>query len=352
MLSRVADSIYWMARYMERAENLARLMLANQNLMLDAGASQQDESAFWQPILMTTGDEEGYFKLYSSLNGADVEEYVAVRVENSNSILNCIRTARENARMIRDQITDEVWRAVNDLHLSLIGDKAKQMLAQTPAEFYETVMQGSGRFQGVARATMMRDETWHFFQIGNYLERADQTSRLIDACSNVALVQPPHPDAQPLRWQALLHSCSAWHGYREHHREIEPQSVLEFLFLSETFARSVRFCVREVDIALSSLIAPPSSKSVPDPIRLSGRIRADIAFGSIEEILEIGLHEFIDGLQARLGKLGSAIFETYVLYADLAPLTIDPPSARTAAPLGAWHSEVEVAVQQQQQQQQ
>jgi len=348
MLSRVADSLYWMARYMERAENLARLLLANQSLMLDAGRHLANTDAFWGPILMTTGDEEGYHKLYSALDGDDIADYLTERPENPNSIVNCIRSARENARMIRDQITDEVWRSVNDLYLMVISDKGRQMRQQTPTDYYEMITQGSGLFQGMARGTMMRDASWQFLQIGTYLERADKTSRLVDACSGVPLVIPPHPDAQPLRWTSLLHSCSAYHGYREHDNQLNPRSVLEFLFLSDRFARSVRFCVQEVDAAMKKLVPPPGTGATVDPCRASGRLKADLDFTTIEEILERGLHEYIDDLQAKLNVVGRSIFETFVLYADITPVSAQLPTRR--APIGAWHADLDMQQQQQQQQ--
>jgi uncharacterized alpha-E superfamily protein len=348
MLSRVADSIFWMARYMERAENLARLLLANQTLMLDSGGN--DDGAFWEPILMTTGDEEGYTVLYAHVTGDNVQEYLSANPKNPNSIVNCIRTARENARMVRDQLTDELWRAVNDLYLHVTSEKGVQFRRHSSADFYETIMQGSGLFQGVARATMMRNQAWQFLQMGTYLERADKTSRLIDACSNVALVVSPHPDARPLRWQALLRSCSAWHGYREHHASVVPRDVIDFLFLSEQFARSVRFCVREVYNALKQLPAPPGSPPTSNPLRLAGRLFNDVDLAVVDDILDAGLHEYIDHLQSRLNALGAAIFQTHVLYADPTQITAPAPTiTHAAAPLGAWHTDLDMQMQQQQQ---
>lgn len=354
MLSRVADSIYWMARYMERAENLARLLLANQSLMLDSG--NVDDRGFWEPILMTTGDEAGFDAVYPDVKGEYVQVYLASHAKNPNSIVNCIRTARENCRMVRDQLSDEVWRAVNDLYLLVMSDRGRDLRENSTAEFYETIMQGSCLFQGASRATMMRGEAWQFFQLGTYLERADKTSRLIDACSNISLEVPPHPDAQPLRWQALLRSCSAWHGYREFHHSIVPQHVIEFLFLNEQFARSVRFCVREVHLALKQLPVPPGSTNSGNPKRLATRLYNDVDLATVEEILDFGLHDYIDQLQARLNAVGAAVFETHVLYADLTPLSVTTPAVtptitQSAAPLGAWHTDLDVQVQQQQQQQ-
>ena len=347
MLSRVAYSIYWMARYMERAETLARLLSANQSLMLDAGA-QQEGSDFWQPILMATGDEEGYHRLYDVPQAGRIAEYLAVHPENPNSIVNCIRCARENARMIRDQITDEVWRSVNDLYLFVTTDRGRQLYAQSPADYCEQITQGSSLFQGAARATMMRDVCWQFLQIGTYLERADKTSRLVDTCSGVPLVTPPHPDAQPLRWLSLLHSLSAYHGYREHDNQLNPRSVLEFLFLSDRFVRSVRFCTREVDRALRSLMTPPGATPEHDPLRASGRLCASLDYGTIDEILEFGLHEYIDDLQMRLNALGNAIFETFVLYADVSAVVMPSGPVRSHS-IGAWHAAEDMQMQQQQQ---
>lgn len=349
MLSRVADSIYWMARYMERAENLARLLMANQNLMLDAGARGQEEDNLWEPVLMATGDDEGYYAVYDTLTGPNVEDYLSVRPENFNSIVNCIRTARENARMIRDQIPDEVWRSANDLYLLITSERGEQLRQQTRTEYYEEVVRGSCLFQGVARATMMRDEGWQFLQIGTYLERADKTSRLVDMCSGLPMKKSSQGIAHPLRWQSLLHSCSAYHGYREHDNEIDPRGVLEFLFLSDRFSRSVRFCMREVNRAMTQLDAPPGMQGMPPPVRACGLLRARLEFGTIDEILDHGVHEFIDDLQTKLNEIGKDIFETYVLYADLSP--VGPTTAAPVVPAGAWHPSLDINMQQQQQQQ-
>ena len=346
MLSRVANSIYWMARYMERAGNLARLLSANQSLMLDAGA-QQEGSDFWQPILMATGDEEGYDKIYPVREAGHISEFLALHPGNPNSFVNSIRAARENARMIRDQITDEMWSSVNDLYLFVTTGKGRQLYKVSPADYCEQIMQGSSLFQGAASSTMMRDVCWQFFQIGTYLERADKTSRLVDTCSGVPLVTPPHPEAQPLRWLSLLHSLSAYHGYREHDNQLNPRTVLEFLFLSDRFARSVRFCTRRVDQALRSLVSPLGAPKEFDPLRASGRLCASLDFGTIDEILEFDLHEYIDDLQTRLNTLGNAIYQTFVLYAERAP-GVPPSSARNQFQ-GTGQSEQDTQIQQQQQ---
>jgi uncharacterized alpha-E superfamily protein len=159
MLSRVADSIYWMARYMERAENLARLLLSTQDLLLDAGAEAADESQFWGPILMTTGDEEEYHATHTAIEGDAVAHFLALSPKNGNSILNCVRTARENARTIRDQISDEMWECINSLRLFLESADAAEMHRSQTAAFYEKVLLASYQFQGIAACTTPRDES-------------------------------------------------------------------------------------------------------------------------------------------------------------------------------------------------
>lgn len=350
MLSRVADSIYWMARYVERAENLARLLHANSQLYMDAGAASGGEKVFWQPVLMTTGEEEGYAKLYKNLTSEGIAEYLTVREENPNSIRNCIRTARENARMIRDQISDEFWQTLNDIHLFLHSAKAERLRLHQAAEYYEAVMRASYLFQGVARSTMGRGEPWLFLQLGTYLERADQASRQVDICSGFVLELPPHPGANPLRWASLLHSCSAYHAFHEISNHLEPRRILEFLFLSKEFPRSMRFCVTEVDRALRELGQVSGPAVGTGSMRAAGRLRADLEYTTLDEIISEGIHEYIDRFQARLIHVGHAIFETFVLYADLLPVQESSLAATTLFP-GAWHLHGDAAAQQQQQQQ-
>lgn len=350
MLSRVADSIYWMARYMERAENLARLLHANSQLYMDAGSGGGGESAFWEPILMATGDDGDYARLYPAITSEGIAEYLSVREENGNSIRNCVRTARENARMIRDQISDEFWRTLNDIHLFLHSPKAERLRVQQPNEYYEEIMRASYLFQGVARSTMGRGETWWFLQLGTYLERADQTSRQVDICSAFALETPPHPGANPLRWASLLHSCSAYHAFHTTCNHLEPKRILEFLFLSGDFPRSMKFGVIEVDRALRQVATiTAGGTALPAPaLRLAGRLRADLDFASMDEILDEGLHAYIDRFQTRLIDVGEAIFETFVLYPDLIPVEEVPAPSISIFP-GAYHIGQQDEQQQQQQ---
>lgn len=349
MLSRVADSIYWMARYMERAENLARLLLSTQDLLLDAGAEASDESQFWGPILMTTGDEKRYGALYSDIAGEAVAEFLALSSDNANSILNCVRSARENARTVRDQISDEMWECLNALRLFVDSREGASVHRTQRAAFYERVLRSSYQFQGIADSTTPRGETWHFLRLGTCLERADQMSRSVDTCSGLSSEMPPHSQARPLRWAALLRSCSAWHAFQAHSSKLDPVRIVEYLILDETFPRSVACCVAEVHGALASLCGAGSLNDMANPLRLAGRLRADLTYTTVREVLNMGLHEFIDDLQVRLNQIGGSIFETFVFYADLLPVA-DGRAERMQ--FGAWHAQIEADLQVQQQQQQ
>lgn len=350
MLSRVADSIYWMARYVERAENLSRLLLSTQDLLLDAGAEGVDEAQFWRPILATTGDEEAYAALHKKIKGKDVIDFLVLRADNPNSMLNSIRAARENARTVRDQISDEIWESLNSLKLFVESAEGRTKHRTQSAAFYERVLRGSYQFQGIADSTTPRGETWHFLRLGTCLERADQMSRLLDTCSALSLEMPPHPQSRPLRWAALLRSCSAWHAFQSHHSRLEPKKIIEYLLLDETFPRSVACCVTEAHRILRTLSGGGSLNAMPEPVRHAGRLRADLAYTTVDKVLETGLHEYIDTLQTRLNDIGASIFQTFVLYADLTP--VEEAAVTTEHALGAYHAHHDEDAQMQQQQQQ
>ncbi|MFM8885391.1 MAG: alpha-E domain-containing protein [Chthoniobacterales bacterium] len=335
MLSRVADSIYWMARYVERAENMARLLLSTADLLLDAGAEGADEAAFWGPILAATGEEEAYAAQHRKIKGRDVAAFLTVSRENPNSIVSNIAAARENARTVRDQISDELWECVNGLKLWLDSSEGRAAGKRQTAAFHETILRGSYRFQGIADATTPRGDGWHFFRLGTCLERADQTSRLLDSCSRLSLEAAPHPDARPLRWAALLRSCSAWHAFQTRSNRLEPEKIAAYLLLDTTFPRSVACCIDEVHAALQALCGPGARlETMADPVRQAGKLRADLAYAEMDAILSAGLHDYIDALQQRLNNIGDSVFRTFVLYADLTPVTHGPDEV---APPTAFH---------------
>ncbi|HUJ76316.1 MAG TPA: alpha-E domain-containing protein, partial [bacterium] len=240
MLSRVGDAIYWMSRYIERAENVARFVDANIHMMLDL--PQEDEQ--WLPLLSTTGDEALYTQRYRAATRENVERFVTFDRENPNSILSCLRAARENARSIREYITTEMWEHLNSFFLT-VRDAATDGPMELPHAFYSGIMRASHQFIGATDATMSHGEGWHFGVLGRLLERADKTSRILDAKYFVLLPSVNYVGSvyDDIQWAAVLRSTSALQMYRQRFGQISPSRVIEFLLLSAEFPRSVRFCL-------------------------------------------------------------------------------------------------------------
>ena len=191
MLSRVAHSLYWMARYIERAENIARIVDVNLQLLLDLRDLDEKKLAeYWLPIVQSTGDEESFFKLHPHATGQAVTEFLVFQTENPNSILQTVCQARENARMVRDQLTLELWEELNRLYLLVRSPQAREIWQRSPGEFFQEIKAGSLHLIGIINATLVHDEGWWFIQTGQFLERADKTTRILDV---------PDPRARVLR---------------------------------------------------------------------------------------------------------------------------------------------------------
>lgn len=318
MLSRVANSLYWMSRYIERAESIARLVDVNLQLLLDF-RSLDDAAldAHWLPIVQSSGDEELFRKLHARATGQTVTEFLVFQAENPNSIVSSIAQSRENARMVRDQVTAELWEELNRLYLFLHSPKARELWRENPADFFVTIRNGSLLLQGLTDATIVRNEGWFFIQCGRYLERADKTSRILDVrheslpARGVPAGAPNQADA--LGWAAVLRSCSAWDAYKAlHGAEVQPALVAEFLLLSDEFPRSVRFSVRHLNDALRCISGVAEGRFSNDAEKLAGRLLAELQFSTADDIFDIGLHTYIDVAQAKLNAIGDALFQAYI----------------------------------------
>jgi uncharacterized alpha-E superfamily protein len=313
MLSRVADHLYWMARYVERAENLARLVLVQTELLLDAAIIGDAVEQAWSPVLTATAMEERFADLYADPQPADVTRFLTLDARNPGSICSCLREARENARTVRDQISEEMWEGLNDMFLFIGSKTAQTMLARSPQAFFERVIQTSLTFDGVIAATLPRTEGWHFIQLGRYLERADKTSRFLDINSHVAEAERNNA-LDTIRWGTILRSCSAFATARRlFGGDLSIEHVIELLVFSTDFPRSVRFCVRAMDDLLHRISGTPAGQYSNEAERLVGSLVATLNFSGVEQVLVQGLHEYIDDLQTKLNIAGEAIFDTYVL---------------------------------------
>lgn len=330
MLSRVANTFYWMVRQVERADNLARLIDVNQQLLLDSERLDSERlSGFWRPIILSTGDDECFSALYDRAGSAEVIRFLTEDPRNPNSIVSCIGQARENARTVRDQLSDELWEEINSLYLFACSEEAARLVSSDPPRFYGRIRRAAETFIGIAASTIPRSEAWDFMDLGRHLERADKTTRFLDVASYLpgAGGAGDAPSSDALHWSAILRSCGALGAYRGLKRGISARGVVDFLVYSGLFPRSVRYCVERIDASLHRISGTPRGTFSNEAEREAGRLLAELNFGSAEDAFREGLHSCLDGLQERFNRIGDAIFESYVLM----PERIDG-SALPAAP--------------------
>jgi|ERR1700677_3588465 uncharacterized alpha-E superfamily protein len=318
MLSRVANCLYWMSRYIERAENIARIVDVNLQLLLDLRNLNDERLAeHWMPIVQSTGDEAAFHELHQKATGQSVTEFLVFQADNPNSIVSSICQARENARMVRDQITIEFWEELNRLYLFIRSPEARKVWRQSPSEFFQQIKAASLYLMGIGYATILQNEGWWFAQAGKFLERGDKTSRILDVRYQT-LPEKGAPvtisQAEALGWSAVLRSCSAWDAFKSlRGAEVHPRFVAEFLLLNEDFPRSARFCVSELNRALRHISGVPNGKFCNDAEKLAGRLVAELQFSTVDDIFEQGLHFYLDQFQAKLNSIGNALFDAYIV---------------------------------------
>jgi uncharacterized alpha-E superfamily protein len=310
MLSRVADSIYWMSRLVERAENVARFISVNLNLSLDmpGEAGQQ-----WWPLVVITGDDAVFQKAGHPTTKESVVQFLTFDNENPNSILSCLKSARENARGVREIISAEMWEHINKFYLSIRDGGSLDEVLDNPYAFFERVSVSGQQFLGVTDATMTHGEAWHFCQMGRMLERADKTSRILDVkyfilLPKVSDVGTPFDDIQ---WLALLRSASALEMYRQRHGRISPVDVVNFLVLDREFPRAVLHCLTRANESLHSISGTHTGGYTNLAERRLGQLRAELAYTHAEDVISGGLHEFVDRLQTVLNTIGESIHESF-----------------------------------------
>ncbi|QEG24588.1 alpha-E domain-containing protein [Mariniblastus fucicola] len=310
MLSRVADSVYWLGRYVERAENVARFIDVNYNLTLGEIDSFNNQ---WSPLVYVSGDHKDFEERYGSPNRENVLRFLTTDKENANSIASCIASARENARAIRDIIPNAIWEQLNRFHLMVKEAAASDTPIFEPQEFCEQVRLASHLFIGTGDATMSHGEAWHFSQLGRMIERADKTSRLIDV-QYFVLLPEARDVGSPLdvvRWSALLKSASALVMYRRVHGRITPEKVANFLILNPDFPRSIHHCVVNAMQSLRHITGSAQDSFCNASEQYVGQLGSRLIYASIEDIIQQGLHEYVDDLQAQLNTIGQAIAADY-----------------------------------------
>ena len=306
MLSRIADSLYWMSRYLERADATARLLEINHLHLLEAGEAL-GEAAEWRPLLAISGQEATYVELgCGEPSAVRITEFMARESKNPGSIRSSLRLARENARVVRDRISKEMWETVNELWLL-----SEERLARPPAEEYFRWLRSEvARFHGTTSSTMVRGEAFGFYLLGFFLERADMTCRLLDVMYHLLL-----PDlsliGSPLdyyQWAALLRSLSGFEAYRRKHHQLRPIDVAEFVILDPDFPRSLRFAVDRMQQALVGIGA---SETRSGALALVAELTRRLEKSDADGLFQRGLHEFLAELLVQLSALHEALREEY-----------------------------------------
>jgi uncharacterized alpha-E superfamily protein len=310
MLSRVADAVYWMARYIERAENIARFVDVNLHLALDLRMMEHEQ---WMPLVTVTGDEEAFRQRYGRPTQETVIKFLGFDRDYSSSIYSCLYMARENARSVREIISSEMWEQVNRFYLMLKDAAGDSSVFDDPHAFFDDVKKNSHLFTGLAVDTMSHGEAWHFSRLGRLLERADKTSRILDVkyfmlLPRIDYVGTPYDNIQ---WAALLKSTSALEMYRKLHHRITPRQVTGFLIFDREFPRAIHYCLIKAEDSLHTITGSPAGTFQNPAERKLGKLRAELDYSDVDDVFEKGLHEYLDGIQVRFNEIGQAVFDTF-----------------------------------------
>lgn len=316
MLSRVAETVYWLSRYIERAENVARFIDVNYNLTLGETESLSKQ---WTPLLHTTADYDAFIERYDVPSRQNVLQFLSFDDQNDNSIVSCVARARENARTIREVISSVVWEQINKFHFLVLSGAQQPQTLDQPQEFCEQVRLASHLLVGAMDATMSHDEAWHFARLGRLLERGDKTSRLLDVQYYNLLpeIQSVGSSLDVVRWTALLRSASALESYRRHHGKIVPTRVATFLMLDRNFPRSMHFSMMRARESMRLITGSEINTYCYHSEQLLGRLCSSLDYAEIEDVIEKGLHQFIDEFQVQLNSVGSEIHEDFFASANL-----------------------------------
>ncbi len=311
MLSRVADSLFWMGRYLERTENIARFLDVNWHLTLDLAMMQQSH---WSALVSVTGDKNLYEDLYADDTKNNVIRFLAIDPNYPNSIWSCLHNVRENARAVRDLIPLEMWEFIN-VYFHTIDKEASNPVAifDNPYTFCDEVKKRSQALSGLSEDAMDHDEAWLFFNFGRMLERADKTTRILDVKYFVLLPDIQHVGTvvDVVQWSALLKATSSFQAYRHKVGRITPSGVARFMLMSHSFPRSVLFSLTAAQKLLHEITGTRIGYFSNDAEKLLGQLCAELSFQSIEDILTQGLHEFTDHLQMKMNAIDNAVFSSF-----------------------------------------
>jgi uncharacterized alpha-E superfamily protein len=315
MLSRVADSMYWMSRYLERAEHTARLVDVELQLWLDQ--SPEAGAGRWRFLLEALRTPAGQ----GPIDPTRLVDSLVFSRKNSSSIVSCIATARENLRHVREQCSSEMWEQLNRLYLEVMDARPEEEWMLKSHVFFRAVQEGAHLFQGITDGTMSHGEGWQHIQLGRYVERTDTLACLLEThfkrtAGPVDLTADQVVEsAEYLEWVGLLRACVAFEAYcKAHTAAIRPLRVADFLLLNPEFPHSVRFAVDRVNAALH-IIGDLTERKAKTPTRIAGRLRAQLSFSQIEEIVAGGAYAYLENVRSECAQIHAAIHQVYFDYA-------------------------------------
>ncbi|HTQ13139.1 MAG TPA: alpha-E domain-containing protein [Rhizomicrobium sp.] len=310
MLSRVADSLYWMARYIERAEHSARLMAVKLESMIEQ--SPEDAEASWARVVAALTGEEA-----KTTDARDVTRSLVFDRHNRSSLVSSLRFARDNARQVREQLSTEVWEHLNRLYLGTQGESIESIWVHQPAQFFRDTLEDLFTLGGVTYTTLRHGEGWRFLELGRHIERAQLVSRLLDI--HFGVVSPgfanPPPAPKYFDWLVLLKFCTAFEPYcKEYTAALRPERIAQFLLFDPEFPHSVRFSVDRVVEALAHVApgAPPQRRAACE--RLAGRLKASVDFGQFDELTGGSIDAFLVDITRQCERIHDAVYAAYIAY--------------------------------------
>ncbi len=313
MLSRVANSVYWMNRYIERVENYARFVSVNINLSYDLPGLLSEQ---WTYLLEATGDKESFSLLYPEMSKDLVIEYITFDSENSNSIFSCLSYARENARTIKETLPKEVWEHINGFYLTFKKFASqKNRSIDDLNTFYENIKEECQLFTGMLEATLTRNESYFFGSVGRMLERADKTSRFLDIGYFNYTVSADQKDTNPqdlLIWSAVLKSVSAFNMYRQQYKNLNQKTIIEFLIKDRDFPRAMLYSLKKAEYSLYRISGARMQDSYTNSAEKAlSLLKTQVDFTETSEIINTGLHKFLNDFQLQINNIDNEIFKVY-----------------------------------------
>lgn len=309
MLSRVADSLYWVGRYLERAEHTARLLDVNLSLMLDQSPEAAEHR--WERLQRSLE-----WRYHGDLNAYSIAEALILDPANPSSIQASIASARENARQVREQISSEMWEHLNRLSLQVKQASMSVMWANQSHDFLHGVIkEGVQLFQGITNATLSRNESWYWLRLGQFMERASATISVLDSYFMHGTIPRDLTQVAYLEWVALLKSCTSFEAYcNVYTADIRPERIAEFLLLNEESPRSVRFCADRISESIQAIAKQTTTRRADRPKRLAGRLQALLDYGQVDEIIAEGLHQYLASILQQCNQIDQAIYQSFISY--------------------------------------